>query len=55
MPDVLGARGIESTKQRLSIISKEDKSELAFELLKLVREVYLTRQNKERTLLTEID
>ena len=44
---VIKARGIELAKQKLGMISKEANIRLAFELSKLVREVYLTRQSKE--------
>ena len=55
MLGVLGVGGIGSTKQRLSTIGKEDETELAYKLLKLIREVHLTKQNKGRTLLIETD
>ena len=44
---VIRAEGIESAKQKLSMISKEANIRLAFKLSKLVREIYLTRQSKK--------
>ena len=55
MLGVLGVGGIGSTKQRLSTIGEEDETELTNKLPELVREVYLTKQNEERTLLIETD
>ena len=50
---VIRAGGIKLAEQKLGMISKEANLGLAFKLSELVREVHLTRQSKERTLLLD--
>ena len=55
MLDNLRARGIDLTKHLFSMINKEDKRELTNKLSKLDKEVDSIINNKEKTLLIELD